>query len=222
MEPRVAALRRKALGAFSAQLGDADLWVFGYGSLMWNPGFHFVRRQPARLYGFHRALCIHSTAHRGTPDNPGLVLGLAPGGSCHGMAFLVPRREVTRTLLALWQREMRDRSYHPRLVDVRFGARGVRALAFVVDRTHEHYAGELPEEEIARRLVSCRGERGANIDYFMNTVAHLHALGVHDRRLAAAFAAVRALLGSSGPMTNAHAGSTASAVDRVQSSEREA
>ena len=138
MEHRVAALPRKALGPFSAQLADADLWVFGYGSLMWNPGFHYARKHPARLFGFHRAFCIHSTEHRGTPERPGLVLGLAPGGSCHGMAFLVPRRDVARTLLALWQREMRHRTYHPRLVDLRLSTHSVRARAFIVESTHKH------------------------------------------------------------------------------------
>jgi len=183
----------KVLGRFSVLLPEADLWVFGYGSLMWNPGFHYLRKHPALLYGYHRALCIYSTRHRGTPEEPGLVMGLARGGSCHGMAFLVERRRVAETLLALWHREMHGRTYHPRLVNVRVEAKPVKALAFVVDKEHKHYAGELAVEEIARRVVRCRGQRGPNIDYLLNTIAHLEDLGVRDRRLASVLSAVRAL-----------------------------
>ncbi|MPZ43425.1 MAG: gamma-glutamylcyclotransferase [Betaproteobacteria bacterium] len=181
------------LDRFAARLPAGDLWIFGYGSLMWNPGFHYLRKHPARLFGFHRALCIHSTDHRGTTKQPGLVMGLAHGGSCHGMAFLVPREQVAVTLLELWQREMRNRSYHPRLLDVRIGSQAVRALAFTVDRMHKHYAGNLPAAEIARRVVACRGQRGSNIEYVLNTVSHLRSLGVRDGHLAAVLSAVRTL-----------------------------
>ena len=185
--------RLKALDRFSGQLPEGDLWVFGYGSLMWNPGFEYARKHPALLYGYHRALCIYSTRYRGTPEQPGLVMGLARGGSCYGMAFMVERRRVPQTLLALWHREMRNRTYHPRLVSVRADRQWIRALAFTVDPDHANYAGELSVEEIARRIARCHGQRGPNIDYFLNTVAHLEALGVRDRRLANVLTAVRAL-----------------------------
>jgi cation transport protein ChaC len=174
-------------------LPPGDLWIFGYGSLMWNPGFPYRRKHPARLFGFHRALCIQSTDHRGTPEQPGLVMGLARGGSCHGMAFLVPRARIAETLLSLWQREMPNGTYHPRLVEVRIGLRRTRALAFTVNPTHAHYAGDLPAAEIARRVVIGRGERGSNLEYVLNTQSHLRALGVRDARLAAVLSAVKAL-----------------------------
>jgi len=188
-------MSKNALGRFSGQLPDGDLWVFGYGSLMWNPGFPYIAQQPAFLHGYHRALCIYSKAHRGTPRDPGLVLGLAPGGSCHGMAFQVARGRVAETLLALWQREMRSPTYRPRLVQVSIAKRSTRALAFVADTTHRHYAGKLDVAEIARRVVRSRGQRGPNIEYVLNTAAHLGKLGVSDRRLAEVLAAVCALRG---------------------------
>jgi cation transport protein ChaC len=186
-------MKPETLHRLAGRLPAGDLWIFGYGSLMWNPGFHYLRKHPARLFGFHRALCIRSTDHRGTAERPGLVMGLAHGGSCHGMAFLVAREQVAATLLALWEREMRNRTYRPRLLDVRIGARCVPALAFTVDRTHKHYAGKLPADEIARRVIACHGQRGSNIEYVLNTASHLRGLGVRDAHLAAVVSAVHTL-----------------------------
>lgn len=183
----------KMLGRFSDQLLDEDLWVFGYGSLMWNPEFAYVDKQLVLLRGYHRSLCINSTRHRGTPEEPGLVLGLAPGGACYGMAFRVERKRVSHTLLALWHREMRTGTYQPRLVKVGVACAPAQALAFVADKSHRNYAGALGVDEIARRVVHCRGQRGPNIEYLLNTAAHLQALGVSDRRLAQVLAAVRAI-----------------------------
>jgi glutathione-specific gamma-glutamylcyclotransferase len=183
----------KVLGRFSDQLLDEDLWVFGYGSLMWNPEFEHVDQQLVLLRGYHRSLCIHSTRHRGTPEEPGLVLGLAPGGACYGIAFRVERKRVAQTLLALWQREMRSGTYEPRLVKIGVACARAQALAFVADRSHRNFAGALDVGEIARRVVRCRGQRGPNIEYLLNTAAHLQALGVSDRRLARVLAAVRVL-----------------------------
>jgi cation transport protein ChaC len=182
-----------ALKRFIGQLPAGDLWIFGYGSLMWNPGFRFVRKHPARLFGFHRALCIHSTDHRGTRERPGLVMGLAPGGSCHGVAFGVPRRRAVATLRALWQRELCDELYDPRLVDIRTHSRRLCALAFVVARDHVRYAGRLRPQDIALRVAACRGVRGSNIEYVSNTVAHLRSMGVRDRHLAEVMEAIVAL-----------------------------
>jgi cation transport protein ChaC len=181
------------LREFLPRLPRRDLWIFGYGSLMWNPAFRFLEQRPARVYGYHRALCIDSTAHRGTLEQPGLVVGLAPGGSCRGMAFLVAERNTASILDALWEREMCDGTYLARIIAVRAGPRHVRALAFVVNRAHRFYAGSQPAGAIARRIASCAGERGSNIDYLMNTVAHLEALGVRDRRLSEVLDAVRML-----------------------------
>jgi cation transport protein ChaC len=182
-----------SLQSFLAHLPSGDLWVFGYGSLMWNPEFRYLRKRPAHIFGYHRALCIDSTAHRGTLQQPGLVVGLAPGGSCQGMAFRVAERDLHGVLHMLWQREMCDGTYLARLVALRLGGERARALAFLVNCAHPYYAGSLPAPEIARRVVSCKGERGSNLDYLLNTVAHLEALGVHDRRLFDVITAVRAL-----------------------------
>ena len=181
------------LNRFVGRLPAGELWIFGYGSLMWNPGFRFLHKHPARLFGFHRALCIHSTDHRGTREQPGLVMGLAPGGSCHGVAFAVPRRRAVATLRALWQRELCDELYEPRLVDIRTDARRLCALAFVVARDHVRYAGRLAPQEIARRVAACRGVRGSNIEYLSNTITHLRSMGVRDRRLAEVMSAIVAL-----------------------------
>ena len=182
-----------ALDRLGRQLLNGDLWVFGYGSLMWNPGFPYVAQRAALLYGYHRSLCIYSEDHRGTRRHPGLVLGLAPGGSCHGLAFRVDRTHVAETLLALGHRELQSRTYLPRLVKVNMARRLVPALAFVADKAHQNYAGKLGVAEIAHRVVRSCGERGPNVEYLVNTVAHLHKLGVFDRRLVEVLAAVRAL-----------------------------
>jgi cation transport protein ChaC len=181
------------LRALLPRLSSGDLWIFGYGSLMWNPGFRFREQRPARVHGYHRALCIDSTAHRGTLEQPGLVVGLAPGGSCRGTAFLVAARNVPSILDALWEREMCDGTYLARSIFIRAGRRRVLALAFVVNRAHRFYAGPLPADVVARRIVACAGERGTNIDYLMNTIAHLGALGVRDKHLSDVLDAVRML-----------------------------
>jgi len=125
------------LDEFMARLPKGDLWVFGYGSLMWSPCFSYEAKGFGRAHGYHRALCILSTRYRGTLRRPGLVMGLCRGGSCWGMAFRIARDEVRRALSRLWAREMPRRVYHPRLVSVRLrSGRTVRALAFVADPTH--------------------------------------------------------------------------------------
>lgn len=159
-------------------------WVFGYGSLIWNPEFDHDDRALARVRGYHRAFCISSTRWRGTPERPGVVLGLARGGSVTGMAFRLPERGRAQALVRLYEREMPDRVYVPRLVLARLeDGRDVRALAFVANPASPAYQA-LHEDEVACRLGSCAGLRGPNREYAVNTFHALQAMGVHDARLA--------------------------------------
>jgi len=174
-------------------LPRGDLWIFGYGSLMWDPGFPYVQWAPALIYGYHRALCISSNRWRGTPERPGLVLGLDRGGACRGIAFLVARADAGPALEALWAREMRRRVYRPRLLRARLPGEEVQALAFVADPKHASYAGYLSIEQTAERIANCRGARGPNLDYLIRTVEHLSELGVRDHNLLRVLAAARAL-----------------------------
>jgi cation transport protein ChaC len=162
----------------------ADLWIFGYGSLMWSPGFRYGERLPGHVHGFHRSLCVYSHRYRGTPKRPGLVVGLCAGGSCWGIAYRVAAPRARRVLEYLWRREMRNRVYSARFVRARIaGARNVRALAFVANRKHPQFAGDLDAAHMARLIAGSVGERGHNIEYLRRTLAHLHALGVPDPHL---------------------------------------
>lgn len=159
------------------------LWVFGYASLMWSPGFRSTDKAAGKVHGYHRAFCVYSHRYRGTPERPGLVMGLCRGGSCWGVAFRVPRNRVQHVLTKLWRREMRNRVYEPRFVRVRVRSREVRALAFVADPQHRQFAGDLSLARTARLIAQGRGERGRNIDYLSYTLAHMHELGVRDPHL---------------------------------------
>lgn len=179
---------------------DTDLWVFGYGSLMWNPGFPYVERVAGVVKGYHRRFCVASHRYRGTPERPGLVLGLDRGGTCRGVAFRVAASHTVATLDYLWDREMISRVYRPKMLRVRLaGGRMADACAFTVDRGHGQYCGCLERDDIADRIVASVGERGPNLDYLVNTVAHLEDMGIHDRGLRALLEAVRHRLGGTGP-----------------------
>jgi glutathione-specific gamma-glutamylcyclotransferase len=159
----------------------ADLWVFGYGSLMWRPGFPFLERQHGLLSGYHRALCVLSHVHRGTPERPGLVLGLDRGGRCHGVAFRVAASEAAATLAYLREREQVTSVYIERTLPVRLRDGGeIRALAYVVDRKHPQYAGRLPEADLLRLVRQGVSVSGPNLDYVRSTYAHLKEMQVAD------------------------------------------
>ena len=157
-----------------------DVWVFGYGSLMWDPGFAYVEVRPALLRGYHRSFCVYSLRYRGTPERPGLVLGLDRGGACRGIAYRVRAADVAPALHYLWEREMAHRTYHLKEVSLATRAGALVARTFVVDRTHENYAGRLPAEETARLILQGIGARGPCRQYLENTVCALKQLGLVD------------------------------------------
>lgn len=159
------------------------LWVFGYGSLMWNPGFHYIERRPALLRGYHRRFCVYSVHYRGTHDNPGLVLGLDRGGSCRGIAFRVGDDAVPETMDYLWERELITPVYTPKLLPLRTDQGQVIALCFVVRRDARDYHAERSPDRTARIIRHARGSRGANLEYLANTVARLEELGMPDYTL---------------------------------------
>jgi cation transport protein ChaC len=170
---------------------DADVWVFGYGSLIWNPLFHFEERRRATLRGFHRRFCLWSVMGRGSPERPGLVLGLDNGGACCGLAYRLPAGKALEELKLLWRREMVVGSYVPRWarVETAPGEPGgkcveeLRALAFVVNHQHPNYAGRLALDAVAQALAAARGHLGSSADYLFHTVDALAAHGLRDGHL---------------------------------------
>lgn len=164
---------------------DGDFWVFGYGSLMWRPGFDFLESALAWVHGYHRSLCVFSHVHRGTPERPGLVLGLDYGGSCQGVAFRVAASAREETIAYLRERELVTSVYLERTVGLRFAEGGTaRALTFIVDRAHEQYAGRLPVDQMATLVERGVGVSGDNPAYVRNTYEHLLQLDIHDAALA--------------------------------------
>ncbi len=163
---------------------DDDLWVFGYGSLIWRPGFEFTERVAATIHGFHRSLCVFSHVHRGTPERPGLVLGLDRGGSCHGIAYRVESRLRQTTMDYLREREQvtlvyREINALARLKD----GRRVKAVAYAVDQRHGQYSGPLTPEQVLDAVRHGVGRSGRNPEYIINTHEHLVAMGIRDSTL---------------------------------------
>lgn len=162
---------------------DTTLWVFGYGSLIWEPGFPFSRREVARLHGWHRSFCMRSIHHRGSVEKPGLVLALdaMDGAACDGVVFAVEPGAEERTLAALRERELVSSAYLETHLPVALADGGiVTALAYVIDPHHVQYCGGLPLEEQAQIIAAATGGRGPNRDYLWNTVAHLRDLAISD------------------------------------------
>jgi cation transport protein ChaC len=169
-----------------AENSKGDLFVFGYGSLMWRPGFDYIEKVPARLIGEHRALCVYSFVHRGTPEKPGLVLGLDRGGACRGVAFRVAEKNRTATVNYLRAREQVTSVYREvmRSVWLENEPRGrVSALTYVVDRGHVQYAGRLSIAEQLRHVLQGHGQSGINRDYVLATVKAIEAEGFRDAPL---------------------------------------
>jgi cation transport protein ChaC len=162
---------------------SAGVWLFGYGSLIWNPAFHFSDRLVGRIYGYHRRFCLWTHLGRGCPELPGLVLGLERGGSCQGVAFHIAPEAALEELMIVWRREMLSGAYVPRWVEAHTARGAVPAIAFVINQAHERYARRLSDDKVAEVVATASGWLGPCADYLVNTVDHLAALGIHDRPL---------------------------------------
>jgi len=159
----------------------SNFWVFGYGSLMWKPGFQHVNARPALLRGAHRSLCVYSWVHRGTQERPGLVFGLDRGGACRGMAFEVTADDREETITYLREREQATMVYLEKWRKVRLDTgETVEALTYIVDREHAQYAGALALETQLEIVSGAVGQSGENPEYVQNTAAHLEELGIDD------------------------------------------
>jgi glutathione-specific gamma-glutamylcyclotransferase len=165
--------------------GDQDVWVFGYGSLIWKPEFDFIEQRSALLPGHHRALCLWSRINRGTPELPGLVFGLEAGGECHGMAFRVAAELVLPIFETLWRREMATGAYHPSWIDCQTPQGAVKALAFVIDRAGPAYVPEPSDDALIEIILRASGIYGSCLEYVTQTADALEAVGIHDARLSA-------------------------------------
>ena len=177
---------------------DEDVWLFAYGSLMWNPMIHWAEKGPALLRGYHRRFCLRTNIGRGTTECPGLTLALEPGGACHGIAYRIARAEAPDELELVWRREMLTGAYKPRWVSLTMAGGPLCAIAFVANRNHYRYAGRLSDEQVANILAKAKGPLGSCAAYLFNSVFHLEELGVHDRRLWRLRAAVAARIEAAG------------------------
>lgn len=162
------------------QAGGGDLWLFAYGSLIWKADFPVVERRPARVHGHHRALKMWSRVNRGTPERPGLVFALLPGGSCQGMVLRVPGSAVEEVLPRLWEREMPHPVYDPRWLRCHTKAGVVSGLAFTLSRHSPQFTGELTAEQLRQIFTHARGRYGSTFDYAHQTLRELRALGIRD------------------------------------------
>lgn len=157
-----------------------DLWIFGYGSLMWRPGFDHLESRPARLFGYHRSFCVYSWHHRGSEESPGLVLGLDRGGSCIGRAYRVAPDMARSVVQYLDDREMVTAVYQPISIQIHTSSGPVIARSYIADRSHPQYAGKLPFDRQAEIIRQGVGLSGINTDYLASTVEHLDTLGIKD------------------------------------------
>ncbi|QKS11385.1 gamma-glutamylcyclotransferase (plasmid) [Pseudosulfitobacter pseudonitzschiae] len=177
--------RAASLDAFLKHRPPGDLWVFGYGSLIWNPAMKIAESRVATVTGWHRAFCLSMTAGRGTAARPGLALGLDRGGTCRGIAFRLSESDLASELPLLWQREMLLGGYVPQWVEVLDGddAAFGQALTFTIDQNHRHYAGKLSQRARLERLATAAGSWGSAADYLFRTVEALRGHGIRDMAL---------------------------------------
>lgn len=162
---------------------DDMIWVFGYGSLVWNPAFEFDERRTGTLYGYHRQFCFWSKVGRGTPEQPGMMLALDRGGSCRGVVLGVRRERAREELTSVFMRELTGETYFVKSLKVVTEAGPVSAITFVANRDARNYAGRLPANEVAHHIARGCGHLGPCLDYLFNTAEHLNALGIHDPQM---------------------------------------
>jgi cation transport protein ChaC len=177
--------REASLSEILAHRPNGPLWIFAYGSLIWNPAIHAAERRIARIAGWHRAFCLSSSGGRGTPENPGLVLGLDEGGFCQGVALRISEADIAGELPLLWRREMVNGSYIPRWLPItgKDGRTFGHAIAFVINREGPNYAGDLPREVAVRRLATAVGGLGSSAEYLFRTREGLRDCGIPDEDL---------------------------------------
>jgi cation transport protein ChaC len=162
---------------------QSDLWIFGYGSLVWRPDFDFVEQRLALSHGYHRALCLWSRVNRGTPERPGLVFGLDVGGSCRGMAFRIAANDIPDVMQALWRREMPSGAYFPRWLPCRTAQGTISALGFVMNRNTDAYVRDLSEDQLIRIVRDAHGRYGPCVEYVLETAQALKLAGIRDKKL---------------------------------------
>lgn len=171
----------------ASMFGDAgiteDVWLFGYGSLIWNPTIHYVEKRPVTVYGYHRKFCLKAHLGRGTPDAPGLVLGLDRGGCCRGLAFRIRREIADEELGLVWRREMVTDSYRPTWLTGHAPEGAIKVIGFVMDRATDRYCGDMCEDEAADIIAKAEGFLGPCSEYLFNTIDHLRTLGIPDAGL---------------------------------------
>lgn len=180
--------RQASLDAFLANGLPDDLWVFGYGSLVWRPEFDFLEQRPARISGYHRSLCLWSRINRGTPEQPGLVFGLDVGGSCRGVAYRIATQHVMDILRELWKREMPSAAYIPKWLNCRTPQGRVSALVFTMDRGKDAYVRGLENSQLLTIVQRAHGIYGPCAEYVLETAHALKQAGIHDRKLEALIA----------------------------------
>jgi cation transport protein ChaC len=161
-----------------------DLWIFGYGSLIWRPEFEYIEQRAASLEGYHRSLCLWSRINRGTPETPGLVFGLEQTGTCEGMVFKIASQNVEQTFDAVWKREMGTGAYLPSWLTCATPAGSVKAMAFVIDRNGPAYVKQPPEDDLVEIICRAHGTYGSCFDYVTQTAVSLKVAGICDEHLA--------------------------------------
>lgn len=175
--------QQSMLTALQHRQAHEDIWIYGYGSLIWNPEFEFEEQRLGTLRGYHRSLCLWSRVNRGTPERPGLVFGLDRGGSCKGMAFRVAAQNVPEMFPALWKREMSTGAYLPRWLRCDTDQGTIQALAFVIDRSNIGYLRQPADEQAVSIIEGAAGRYGHCVDYVVQTYQALQNAGIHDARL---------------------------------------